>query len=139
MNTDETPLNVKAVHHGRNVKRFREMQGIKQEILADELELNQQQISRLESQEIIKDEMLEKLAKALHITVDAIKKCDDEIAVNIISNTFNEQSVAYQYNFNPIEKIITLYDEKIELYERMLKVVHDKSILLEEMIKEQRQ
>ena len=139
MNTEETLSKTKEVHHGRNVKRFREMQGIKQDALADELDMNQQQISKLESQEVIKDEMLVKLAKALHITVDAIKKCNDEIAVNIISNTFHEQSVAYQYNFNPIEKIITLYDEKIELYERMMKVVHDKSVLLEKIIEEQRQ
>jgi transcriptional regulator with XRE-family HTH domain len=112
MNAEEMHQKTKEVHHGANVKRFREMQGIKQDILAEELEISQQQISKLESQEIIKDEMLDKLAKALHITVDAIKKCNDEIAVNIISNTFHEQSVAYQYNFNPIDKIITLYDEK---------------------------
>ena len=115
------------------------MQGIKQETLAEALAISQQQISRLESQEVINDEMLDKLAQALHITVEAIKKCDEEIAVNIISNTFHEQSVAYQYNFNPIEKIITLYDEKIELHERMMEVVLEKSRLLEKLWEEQRQ
>ena len=138
MNTEETYHKPKEAHHGTNVKRCREMQGIKQETLAEELEISQQQISKLESQEIIKDEMLDKLAKALHITVDAIKKCNDEIAVNIISNTFHEQSVAYQYNFNPIEKIMALYDEKNALYERILKAVNDKNMLLEKLLEDKR-
>ena len=139
MNSEEISQKSTKVHHGRNVKRFREMQGIKQEALAEALEVNQQQISRLESKDIIEDILLEKLAKELNITIEAIKKCDDDIAVSIISNTFHEQSVAYQYNFNPIEKIIALYDEKIELHERMLKVMHDKSMLLERLLEEKRQ
>ena len=136
MNTEEVSPKSAKVHHGRNVKRFREMQGKKQEVLAEALETNQQQISRLESKEVIEDILLEKLAKELNITVEAIKKCDDDIALNIISNTFHEQSDADQYNFNPIEKIIALYDRKIELYERMLKVMHDKCVLLERLSEE---
>ena len=136
MNSEEVSQKFTKVHHGRNVKRFREMLGIKQDVLAEALEMNQQQISRLESKEVIEDILLEKLAKSLNITVEAIKKCNDDIAVNIISNTFHEQSVAYQYNFNPIEKIIALYDEKIELYERMLKVMHDKNVLFERLLEE---
>jgi len=52
--------------------------------------------------------------------------------VNIISNTFNDQSNGYNYyptfNINPLEKwlesleeIKRLNEEKIALYERMLK------------------
>ena len=40
------------------------------------------------------------------------------------SYTFHEQYVAIQYNFNPIEKIITLYDEKIKLYVRRSVKLH---------------
>ena len=42
MNSEEASQKSTKVHHGRNVKRFREMQGIKQEILAEALEVNQQ-------------------------------------------------------------------------------------------------
>ncbi|MGY0036434.1 hypothetical protein [Pedobacter sp. NJ-S-72] len=47
----------KKVHEGRNVKRFREMMGIKQEGLAFELggEWSQKRISVLESKEKIED------------------------------------------------------------------------------------
>ena len=133
MNT-ETILE-KKVHHGRNVKRMREMLGIKQEALADALDLSQQTVSRIESQEELEDNMLNKIANALHISVDAIKNYNDDIAVNIISNTFNEQSIiAYHYNFNPINKIIELYDEKMELYERLLKTEQDKNSLLAKLL-----
>ena len=129
MNEEITPEKFKKVHQGRNVKRFREMQGIKQDSLAEETGYSQQTISRIESQEVLEDDALEKIAKALHVSVDALKKCDDDIAVNIISNTFNEQSIAYQYNFNPIDKIITLY-------ERLLEAKQDQVALLEKLLKE---
>lgn len=129
----------KKTHYGRNVKRLREMLGIKQETLADGLGLSQQTVSRLESQEELDDEILGKIANVLHISIDSIKNYNDDNAVNIISNTFNEQSAVYQYNFNPINKIIKLYDEKIELYERMLKSEQDRNYLLEKLLAEKHQ
>ena len=123
MNTETIPQASKEVHHGRNVKRFREMFGIKQDILADLIEASQQTVSRYEAQKELDEDTLNKIAKALNIPAEAIKKFDEESAVNFISNTFtlNEQSVVYQNNFNPVEKIMQLYGEKIELYERLLK------------------
>ena len=129
MNEEIIPEKFKKVHQGKNVKRFREIQGIKQNILADETGYSQQTISRFETQEVLEDDALEKIAKALHVSVDALKKCDDDIAVNIISNIFSEQSVACLYNFNPIDKIITLY-------ERLLEAKQDQVALLEKLLKE---
>ena len=104
--------------------------------LAEALGLSQQTVSRFESQEKLDEDILDKIANVLHIPIDTIKSFNDEIAVNIMSNTFNgqSQSVAYQYNFNPVDKIIELYDEKIELYERMLKAEQDKNALLEKLL-----
>ena len=85
----------------------------------------------------MKDEYLNKIAGALNISVNALKRFDDETAMNIISNTFNKQSIiAYQYNFNPIDKIIELYNEKIILHERLLKAEQEKNELLEKFLKE---
>jgi Predicted transcriptional regulators len=137
MNTEATSQMSKEVHIGKNVKRLREILGIKQEVLADGLNMSQQSISRLESQKKIDDDLINKIANILNIPVDAIKSYNDDVAVNIISNTFNEQSVAYQHNSNPIDKIMQLYNEKIELYERLLKSEQDKSFLLEKQLEEQ--
>ncbi len=124
-------------HHGRNIKRFREWFDIKQETLAAELHWSQQKISLLEQKEEIEDSVLEEVAKILKVPVDAIKKLDDANAVNYF-NTFNDSSVNqgavgsnnYNCNFNPIDKVVQLYDEKIALFERMLK---DKDVMIEEL------
>ena len=125
-----TDMNEK-IHQGRNVKRFREMLGIKQEALASELgdDWNQKKVSLLEQKEIIEPGLLEQVAKVLKVPVEAIKNFDEEAAINIISTTFNSHdnstSVAYKssFTFNPIDKVV-------ELYERMLK---DKSEIIEKL------
>ena len=112
------------IHQGRNVKRFREMLNIKQEGLALALgeEWNQKKVSLLEQKETIDDDLLEKVAKVLKVPVDAIKNFDEQAIFNIIGNTYHDSaaSVNYQPTFNPIDKIVQLYDEKIALYERMI-------------------
>jgi hypothetical protein len=68
---------------------------------------------------------------------------DDAAAVNFISNTFHNNShdtssfyssaINYQPSFNPIDKVVQLYDEKIALYERMLK---DREMMIEGLRKQ---
>ena len=89
--------------------------------------------------EEIEDSVLEEVAKILKVPVDAIKKLDDAKAINIVSNTFSDfkdNSIAsamnYQCSFNPIDKVVLLYDEKIALYERMIK---DRDTMIEELKK----
>ena len=55
------------VHHGRNIKRFRDMLGIKQEALALELgdDWSQKKVSRLEENERVEEDVLEQVANFL--------------------------------------------------------------------------
>jgi transcriptional regulator with XRE-family HTH domain len=131
------------IHQGRNIKRFREMLGIKQEALAFELgeEWNQKKISLLEQKEEVDTPLLEQISQVLHIPVEAFRNFDEEQAINIISNTFHDfkdnamaSAMNYQCNFDPIDKIVELYDEKIALYERMLKEKDDMMARLEKLI-----
>jgi transcriptional regulator with XRE-family HTH domain len=78
------------IHHGHNIKRLREILGVKQDMLATELHITQQAVSDLEKKVQLGDEILEKIAKVLKVPVDAIKNFNDEVAVNIIANTFND-------------------------------------------------
>lgn len=131
------------IHQGRNVKRFREMLGIKREALALDLgdDWNQKKISLLEQKEIIEDPLLQKISEVLKIPVEAFQNFDEEQAVNIIANTFSldNGSIFNAHNtnpvFNPVESILKLHEEKIALYERMLKEKDDMMTRLEEMIK----
>lgn len=133
-----TKLNQKT-HHGHNIKRLREMLGIKQDTLAVELDISQQYVSELEQKEVIEDKLLVRIAKVMDIPVDAIKNMNEEATFNYI-NTFYDSSVNHgvstQYNFNPIDKIVDLYNEKIKLYERMLDMEKEKVLLLQRLLKE---
>ncbi|MCD9618034.1 helix-turn-helix domain-containing protein [Chryseobacterium gleum] len=130
------------IHQGRNVKRFREMLGIKQEALALDLgdDWNQKKISLLEQRETIENQLLEKISEVLKIPVEAFQNFDEEQAVNIISNTFNIDKDAYignsrpTFNINPIEEIKKLHEEKIALYERMLKEKDEMMSRLEKLL-----
>lgn len=123
------------VHQGRNIKRFRDILGVKQEALAAKLEMTQQAFSKLEQKEQIDEKTLSKVAEALQIPVEAIKNMTDEAAFNIIGNTFQNDSSAYVYqykcNFNPIDKVV-------ELYERMLKTEQEKVRLLQEALRDKK-
>ena len=130
------------IHQGRNVKRFREMLGIKQEALAMDLgdDWNQKKISLLEQKETIENQLLEKISEVLKIPVEAFQNFDEEQAVNIIANTFSldNGSIFNAHNtnpiFNPIETILKLHEEKIALYERMLKEKDEMMSRLEKLL-----
>ena len=128
------------IHQGRNVKRFREMLGIKQEALAFDLgdDWNQKKISILEQKDVIEADMLRQISDALKIPVEAFQNFDEEQAINIISNTFHDTQGLINYsptfNNNPIDKLIQLHEEKIALYERMLKEKDEMMARLEKLI-----
>ncbi len=74
----------------------------------------------------------------LKIPVEAFQNFDEEQAVNIISNTFDNGSILNAINhkptFHPIEQIMKLHEEKIALYERMLKEKDEMMERLEKLI-----
>lgn len=126
-----------AKHIGRNIARIREMRGMKQETLAELLNVSQQKISLLENSETLEDDKLISVAQALEVSVEALKNFSDEAVFNIISNTFNENSSNnnnYQCTINPIDKLVEVYEENKKLYERLLETEKEKSRIIEEMV-----
>jgi len=121
-----------AIHIGRKISRIRELRGMKQEALALELGVSQQTVSNLENSQQIEDEVLTKIAKVLGVTDEAIKNFSEEAVINFIANTYNDHAASYghYYNFSPIEKIVSLYDEKVALLERLLESEREKVEIL---------
>ena len=121
-------------HIGRNISRIRELRDMKQEALAQALGTSQQTVSAIENSETIDDEKLAEIAKALGVTVEAIKNYSDETILNIINNTFNSHdnstinAINIQPTFNPLDKVV-------ELYERLVQAEKDKVEYLEKIIK----
>lgn len=137
----------KTIHEGRNVKRFREMLGMKQEALADALgsDWNQKKISLLEAKETIEPGVLEEVAKALKMPSEAIRNFDETSAVNFIASTFHDNASIINtnctLNVNPAEKWVEaleenkkLTEENRKLYQDLLKEKDEKIVLLEKII-----
>jgi len=122
----------KKIHQGRNIKRFREMLGIKQEALAFELgeDWNQKKISLLEQKESVEKDILEQVAKILKVPTEAIENFDEEKAIVNIQNNYEGSNpgvtnvAGYQYNnectFNPLDKMVELYERMLEQQKEMI-------------------
>ena len=130
----------KTIHQGRNIKRFREMLGIKQEALAIELgdDWNQRKISLLEQKETVDRETLHLISAVFKLPVEAFENFTDDQAVNIISNTFNDQSNGYNYyptfNVNPTEKWLEALDEIKRLHTELLQAKEEQLTLMRKIM-----
>ena len=138
----------KTIHQGKNVKRFREMMGIKQEALAYMLgdDWNQQKISLLEQKEEIDDRLLDEIAGQLKVPAEAMRNFDEETAVFNIQNNYEGSNTGangvYTNNnnctFNPLEKYVQSIEENKKLYERLLQSEKEKNELLQQILNEKR-
>lgn len=121
-------------HIGRKIARIRELRGMKQETLAEELGISQQSVSSLEKSETLEDEKLESVAKILGVTKEAIENFSDDAVFNYFNN-FSDNSINQgpigahnTCNFNPLDKVV-------ELYERLVQAEKDKVAYLEKLLK----
>ena len=128
-------------HIGRKISRIRELRNMKQEALAQALGTNQQAISAMENSETIDEAKLIEVAKALGVSVEGLKNFNEDTVLNIISNSFtsNDSStinaINVQPTFNPIDKIVELFEENKKLYERLLQAEKENIAYLEKLIK----
>ncbi|MCI1648556.1 MAG: helix-turn-helix domain-containing protein [Bacteroides sp.] len=124
---------VKKSNHGANIRRWREWRNIKQDVLAEQIGVSQATLSGYEKKDKLEQEVLEKIAQALDIPVEAITEMEDGASINIVANTFDNQSSAVNWcpTFNPIDKIV-------ELYDKLLESEKEKVALLQEVLKDKK-
>ncbi len=127
---------IKGNNHGANVRRWREWRNVKQDVLADQIGVSQATLSSYEKKEKLDIEILQKIAKVLDVPVEAITELNDGASINIVANTFDNYSSAinWQPTFNPIDKVVSLFEEKEKLYERLLQAEKDKVVYLEKLL-----
>jgi transcriptional regulator with XRE-family HTH domain len=132
----ETSAKPTSSHIGRKISRIRELRGIKQEILASELGVSQQTVSRIEQSETIEDDMLARVAGVLGVSIEAIKHYSDEAVIYNIQNNYEGSSSNYSglhhCTFNPLDNLIELVEENKKLYERLLQSEREKVELLKQ-------
>ena len=127
-------------HIGRKISRIRELRDMKQEALAQALGTNQQAISIMENSETIEEEKLIEVAKALGVSVEAIKNFSEEGVINYFNsfhdNSVNNGTVASHSTFNPLDKLMELVEENKMLYERLLESEKEKVAYIEKLYKD---
>ncbi|WP_342089381.1 helix-turn-helix domain-containing protein [Dyadobacter sp. OTU695] len=121
----------KPSHLGHKIGRIRELRGLKQETLAYELNVSQQTVSKIEQSETVDEQMLEQIASILGVSAEGIKNFSEEAVFNYFNN-FNDNSVNHgpfnnnQCTFNPLDKLVELFEEHKRLYERLLESEREK-------------
>ena len=143
MKNTDTPD--KKIHEGRNIKRFREMMGFKQEALAFELgeDWNQRKVSLLEQKETVEPEILKRVSEVLKLPVEAFQNFDEEQAVNIIASTFHDSAVAntftesaqanFHCTFNPLDKLLEAFEEIKRLNAEIIRIKDEQIALLKDV------
>lgn len=119
----DTPPNI---HQGKNVKRFREMIGIRQEALADQLglEWSQKRISLIESREIVDSNLLKSIADVLKIPVQVLENFDEQAAITYF-NTFNNSSYTHEGEGGTVNNINTHHVDPLNLLAEAIKVLRE--------------
>lgn len=118
----------KKSNHGANVRRWREWRGVNQDVLAEKIGVSQATFSGYEKRDKLEVEILGKIANALDVPVEAITELEEGSAINIINAHDNQSIVNYNPTFNPIDKIV-------ELYDKLLKAEQEKVVMLQELLK----
>lgn len=115
------------MHIGHNIKRIREIQGIKQEAFGQlcRSKYSQQRISDFENMVALDEPLLDELAAALGVTSEFVKSFKDENVIYNIqhnSNTFNDNAIDQShsqhtqptFNNDGSDKLLALLEKFIE-------------------------
>lgn len=152
------PKRSKYVNQGANVRTLRNILGIKQETLAEELGTTQQAVSYLEQRPVLKKDMLVRIAQVLNVPVKIIEELEENpLSVVIENNHFENGSymgngvgntgiiendqIQTKHNephIYPLDKVTELSNEISSLYERIIALEKERSSFLEELLKDKK-
>lgn len=106
------------IHIGQNIRDMRLLKGMKQTTLGKAMGMAQQNVSKMEQNELPTEAILERAAKAMGTTVEAIKDFDKDKDLNFFF---------YTQNNHPIKEVIRYFKDEL------LKEHSEKEILRDEI------
>lgn len=111
---------------GENIRKIRELKGFSQQNLADEINMDQKTISRIEKGDLSpKFETLVAIAKALSVNLSQLLSFNE----NMIFNNFVQAQHGghfVAYNNTAIEKVEELYKQLLKQKDEMIEVLKSK-------------
>ena len=103
------------MHIGKNIGKIRELLGIKQESLALTLKISQQTVSKIEQTANLREQTVERIAKALNVSPNMPLRYNEQVLIDFIIGAVKQDTqIDSPGHLHLLEKII-------ELYERLLK------------------
>jgi transcriptional regulator with XRE-family HTH domain len=112
--------NMGTIHLGRKIERVRHLRGMSQAELGNLLGITKQAVSKMEQTENFDDGRLEEIASALGVTVEGLKKYNEEAVLYNMHNTYENchattsANTIHTVNNFPVDKIIELFENLLE-------------------------
>lgn len=145
-----------STHQGRNIRFAREFKGLSQQDLGDKINKQQSEISKIENQEVIENEILERIAHVLDISADFLRNFDFRSATKnfyndaTIHSAGKSQDVVNQgdqsqiFNYYPLEQVMEMttkllnmqkehYEKEMRLLEEKHEIDKEKTLLKQEL------
>lgn len=155
---DKSAARNRDAHHGHAIKRLRIDKGLSQKELASLVHMSQQTLSRFEDKRVIEEEILNRFAKGLDVSVDLIKELEDErpLAYYIENNTFSGNTGSFTAaNSMDMDDVVTTNhrdetvqtlieqlqkasEENKQLYEKLLQSAQEKINTLEQQLSQKK-
>lgn len=125
------------MHIGEKIKKVRELKNYTQEYMAEQLQISQNQYSRIESGESnLLYSRLEQIAKVLEMSISEIDNIDETISF-ISKNKIKGKEVNHfqaKNNVNFTIKEQGLYEETKKLYEEIIQQLKTENAYLKQML-----
>lgn len=120
----ETSFIEPSQHLGHKIGSARRLVGVTQKELAERLGVTKQAISKLEQTERVDDERLSKIAEALGVSLEGLKKFKNENALYTTNNFYENCGVhATNVGSTNVENMHQLsMEDAIKLFEELLKM-----------------
>lgn len=119
-------------HDGFRISSFRAAIGMSQEDLGRKLKTTQQNISKLEQQEELEEEVFAGFARALGVQPEVLRNFNPDGGTVYHIQTMNDSS--FINNINPLEHLLKQVEENKALHERLLQAEKDKVELLQQTV-----
>jgi transcriptional regulator with XRE-family HTH domain len=112
---------------GNNIRKIRELKGFTQQNLADEIDVSQKSLSRIENGQISATfSTILKICAALNVKLNELLEFNEQYIFN--SYTLNQQGGEYiAYNNTEVKQIETLYEKMLEEKERTIQILMKKA------------
>lgn len=123
----DTLLSEPSQHMGVKIGGARRLVGITQKDLAERLGITKQAVSKLEQTEKVDDDRLGKIADALGVSLEGLKKFNSD-SVLYYSNNFYENSSPHIQSMNARVEMLNHFsiEQAMKLFEELLKMERER-------------